>query len=240
MATKKKAKKTSRSKAKKTTKKKVVKKKATKKVKKKTTTKKKVARKKTSKKKAVAKKKVAKKKVTKKKTTKKVAKKKVSKKKTSSKASKPVELSKESILSEADKTIEELKARPDLQVRIAEALERVEKDKVNAVSITDAEGRVLCRSMNCDQAMVVDGFCRYHYLLYWKRIQLRRKILSEGRLEKYIQDLTSRYPDKYLEVMAKDLVSEKDFMQTCLELGISGNDSEIDPDDNDDGDDPDF
>lgn len=244
---------------KKVAKKKVAKKKvAKKKVAKKKVTKKKVAKKKVAKKK-VAKKKVAKKKVAKKKAVKKTAKgsmlgkvlKKVSKTadKIMKKATAPAK-AKAPVKKEAKPPVSVKETKEPLniqdkmatQARIAEALAQVAKDKnTGKVSITDAEGRVLCRSINCDQAAVVDGYCRYHYLLHWKKIQLRRKILSEGKLEKYVQDLTARYPDKFLDILAKDLASEKDFQQTCLELGITGSENEVDPDENDNSDnDPDF
>lgn len=91
---------------------------------------------------------------------------------------------------------------------------------VAEVILTDADGRRYCRTRDCDQAAMVDGYCRYHYLLYWKNIQVRKKILTEGKLSKYIEDLTSRYPDKYLEILRKDLRSEKDFMAAIQELEI--------------------
>lgn len=98
------------------------------------------------------------------------------------------------------------------------------------VILTDADGRRYCRVKDCDQAAVVDGgYCRYHYLLFWKNIQNRKKILSEGKLERYIEELTARYPDKYLELLRKDLRSEKDFMAAIQELEIdeSGVDNEF-------------
>jgi len=89
--------------------------------------------------------------------------------------------------------------------------------------ITDAEGRVLCRINDCDQPSVVDGYCRYHYLLYWRKIQARRRLIGEGKLEKYIEELTARYPRKYLEMLKKDLFSEGDFLATVEELEIIDN-----------------
>lgn len=89
------------------------------------------------------------------------------------------------------------------------------------VVLTDAEGRRYCRMRDCDQAASVDGgYCRFHYLLFWKNIQNRKKILTEGKLERYIEELTARYPDKYLELLRKDLRSEKDFMAAIQELEI--------------------
>lgn len=88
------------------------------------------------------------------------------------------------------------------------------------IFLTDAEGRRYCRVRDCDQISAVEGYCRYHYLLLWKRIQVRRKILVDGKLERYVEELTSRYPDKFLEMIRKDLRTEKDFLGAIAELEI--------------------
>lgn len=88
------------------------------------------------------------------------------------------------------------------------------------VILTDAEGRAYCRVRDCDQVSTVEAYCRYHYLLLWKRIQVRRKILADGKLEKYVEELTARYPDKFLEMIRKDLRTEKDFHAAIAELEI--------------------
>lgn len=101
------------------------------------------------------------------------------------------------------------------------------------IYLTDAEGRRYCRVRDCDQISSVEGYCRYHYLLLWKRIQVRRKILVDGKLERYVEELTSRYPDKFLEMIRKDLRTEKDFLGAIAELEIdeSAGDNEMDGDD---------
>lgn len=91
------------------------------------------------------------------------------------------------------------------------------------IVLTDAEGRRYCRVKDCDQLSAVDGYCRYHYLALWKKIQVRKKILSEGKLERYIEELTARYPDKFLEMLRKDLRSEKEFLAAIQELEIDEN-----------------
>lgn len=88
------------------------------------------------------------------------------------------------------------------------------------IVLTDAEGRRYCRVKDCDQLSSVDAYCRYHYLLFWKKIQVRKKILTEGKLERYIEDLTARYPDKFLDMLRKDLRSEKEFLAAIQELEI--------------------
>ncbi len=94
------------------------------------------------------------------------------------------------------------------------------KEKSGEVVLTDAEGRRYCRVKDCDQVESVDAYCRYHYLLLWKKIQVRKKILTDGKLERYVEELTSRYPDKFLEVIRRDLRTEKDFVSAIQEMEI--------------------
>lgn len=98
--------------------------------------------------------------------------------------------------------------------------------------LTDAEGRPYCKVRDCDQIASVDAYCRFHYLLLWKKIQIRRKILDDGKLERYVEELTARYPDKFLEMIKKDLRTEKDFLAAIAELEIdeSANDNDFDDD----------
>ncbi len=99
-------------------------------------------------------------------------------------------------------------------------LDAVDESGDEEIILTDAEGRRYCRVKDCDQLASVDGYCRYHYLAFWKKIQVRKKILSEGKLERYIEELTARYPDKFLDMLRKDLRSEKEFLAAIQELEI--------------------
>lgn len=102
------------------------------------------------------------------------------------------------------------------------------KEKSDDIILTDAEGRRYCRVKDCDQIATVDGYCRFHYLLLWKKIQVRKKILTDGKLERYIEELTSRYPDKFLEVIRRDLRTEKDFVSAIQEMEIDESVSDSD------------
>ena len=92
--------------------------------------------------------------------------------------------------------------------------------KDEEIYLTDSEGRRLCKVRDCDQVSTVEGYCRYHYLLLWKKIQTRKHILIDGKLEKYVEELMARYPDKFVEVIKKDLKTEKDFLSVIQELEI--------------------
>jgi hypothetical protein len=118
---------------------------------------------------------------------------------------------------------EELKAVESLDDEsedVAEWTPEVNDTGEEEIFLTDAEGRRYCRARDCDQAAIVDAYCRYHYLLLWKKIQVRKKILVDGKLEKYIEELTARYPDKFLEMIRRDLRTEKDFLAAIAELEI--------------------
>lgn len=104
-------------------------------------------------------------------------------------------------------------------------------DVTDEVVLTDAEGRRYCRSTDCDQIGIVDGYCRYHYLFYWRKIQNRKKILADGKLERYIEELTARYSDKFIELLRKDLRTEKDFMAALQELDLDDSSQSADEDD---------
>lgn len=235
--------------AKKKVKKKTVKKKTAKKkaAKKKAPAKKasaKKAAKKVTKKKPVAKKKAAKK-ATKKKVTKKAAVKKKATKKVAKKAAKKAtkkvakkapakKVAKKAPAKAPGKAKKETSKKAKEKAKVVEVEEafeeEIEFDDIPEASkpeeeivLTDAEGRRYCRVKDCDQVAMVDGYCRYHYLLHWKKIQVRKKILSEGKLDKYIEELTARYPDKYLDILRADLASEKNFVNVVHELQLDEN-----------------
>lgn len=136
---------------------------------------------------------------------------------------------------EPTKASEEAAAKVS-QKNIAELTQEFAEKKISAASevlLTDAEGRVLCKFSGCDEIANVEGYCRFHYLLNWKRIQLKKKILSEGKLEKYINELTAKYPDKYIDMLKGDLKSEKDFLSVVNELEIDDSDSSMNDDEED-------
>ena len=80
---------------------------------------------------------------------------------------------------------------------------------------TDSEGNRYCRSRDCDQIAAVDAYCRYHYHLFWRKIQNRKKILADGKLERYIEELTARYPDKFTsdDAINRDLATERQILE---------------------------
>ncbi|MDZ4678301.1 MAG: hypothetical protein SGI74_12420 [Oligoflexia bacterium] len=102
------------------------------------------------------------------------------------------------------------------QAIVLEALAQDEKE----VILTNADGKQYCRVHDCDSEGSTDGYCRFHYLALWKRNKIKAKILQGDKLDKYIEELTAKYPDKYLEILRKDLASEKDFTLIINEMDV--------------------
>lgn len=142
-------------------------------------------------------------------------------------------------IAEYEAELAEVEESEEAQTEVSETTEAVwgetpvaASDRDEEIVLTDAEGRRYCRVRDCDQVANVDAYCRYHYLLLWKKIQVRKKILADGKLERYVEELTSRYPDKFLEVIRRDLRTEKDFLVAIQELEIddSGADNDFEED----------
>jgi hypothetical protein len=98
--------------------------------------------------------------------------------------------------------------------------------KEEDIILTNADGKQYCRVHDCDSEGNTDGYCRFHYLALWKRNKIKAKILQGGKLDKYIEDLTAKYPDKYLEMLRKDLASEKDFTLIINEMDVEDSNEE--------------
>lgn len=78
----------------------------------------------------------------------------------------------------------------------------------------------VCREVACELMATTGGYCRMHYIKNWKKIKRKEMILKERKLNGYIEELVSKYPDKYIEAIRQDLASEKDFAKVIADLEI--------------------
>ena len=90
-------------------------------------------------------------------------------------------------------------------------LSKEDLESFSSVVLTDSEGQPYCLIYDCDEIALVEGHCRYHYLLLWKKIRLRQNILEGDKFFKCIAEFTSKYSLNLLEKIFDDLKSEKDF-----------------------------
>ena len=90
----------------------------------------------------------------------------------------------------------------------------------------------MCREANCENMATTKGYCRLDYIKNWKKIKRKEMILKEGKLNQYIEELVSKYPDKYIDVIRQDLSTELNFNKVIhdLELDESIDDLDYDSD----------
>lgn len=78
----------------------------------------------------------------------------------------------------------------------------------------------VCREVACEGLATTASYCRLHYIKNWKKIKRKEIILREGKLNQYIEELVTKYPDKYIEAIRQDLASDKDFSKIIYDLDL--------------------
>lgn len=84
----------------------------------------------------------------------------------------------------------------------------------------EVSGPGVCREVACELISTTGHYCRMHYIKNWKKIKRKEIIIKERKLNHYIEELVSKYPDKYIEAIRQDLASEKDFAKVIADLEI--------------------
>lgn len=68
----------------------------------------------------------------------------------------------------------------------------------------------ICKDKECQDAATTEGYCRLHYLKHWKDIRDEKKQKAAKKLNQYIEYICKKHPDRYMEVIKKNLRS-RDF-----------------------------
>jgi hypothetical protein len=106
------------------------------------------------------------------------------------------------------------------------------KGAKGAKPVVHIHNEKMCRETGCENSATTRGYCRLDYIKNWKKIKRKEMILKEGKLNQYIEELVSKYPEKYVEVIRQDLSSEVNFNKVIhdLELDESMDDLDYDSD----------
>lgn len=65
----------------------------------------------------------------------------------------------------------------------------------------------ICKEEHCHNAATTSGYCRLHYLRNWKKILSERKKKAAKNLNRYVESILKRHPDRYVEEIKKDIRS---------------------------------
>lgn len=80
----------------------------------------------------------------------------------------------------------------------------------------------ICVEPDCRNAQTTKDYCRLHYLKNWKRIKDDEQKKAADRLNKYVEGICKKFPEKYVDVIRRDLKSDRsDFAMDESESGNS-------------------
>lgn len=116
---------------------------------------------------------------------------------------------------------------------LTKPLTKVAKSKGKGARVSAPKNyEAMCREIACESHHTTSGYCRLHYIKNWKKIKRKELILREKKLNQYIEELVSKYPDKYIEAIKGDLADEQAFSKVIydLELDESADDLPSDED----------
>ncbi len=70
----------------------------------------------------------------------------------------------------------------------------------------------ICKQTGCHDIMTTFGFCRFHYLVSWKRLKTKEAKRKGQELEVFLKDLTRKFPEDFLEKLRVEIeeMSEKE------------------------------
>ena len=82
--------------------------------------------------------------------------------------------------------------------------------------------------MACESLPTSAGYCRLHYIRNWRQIKTREILLAEGKLNRFLEELVSKYPGKYLEAIRQDLSNPQEFSKVARDLELEESSDEFD------------
>jgi hypothetical protein len=85
----------------------------------------------------------------------------------------------------------------------------------------------VCREPACENIVIGCGYCRLHYIKNWQKLKRKEAILHDGRLRQYIEELVSKYTDKYIEAIRHDLMTDDVFVKVITELDLHESEDEM-------------
>lgn len=78
-----------------------------------------------------------------------------------------------------------------------------------------------CAIKKCKEQVTTLKYCRLHYIAHAQDRFNREALAKEQLLDTYIVAITKKYPDRYLEIIKRDLSDADRFKKTLKELHIS-------------------
>ena len=77
-----------------------------------------------------------------------------------------------------------------------------------------------CSEPGCSLPKTTTEFCRLHYIKNWKEIVRERREKAREKLTQYVESLSEKYPDEYVDMLETDLGDETVLKKRLHEFGF--------------------
>ena len=78
----------------------------------------------------------------------------------------------------------------------------------------------VCDEAGCRELQTTSGFCRLHYIKNWREIVQERKLKAREKLSKFVEGMSERYGDDYVEVLQDTMGSDEQLKNRLHEFGF--------------------
>ena len=88
-----------------------------------------------------------------------------------------------------------------------------------------------CIEAGCKNVQTSKDYCRLHYLKNWKRIREITQKKAADRLNKYVEGICKKYPDKYIDMIRREIRNGRGEQVRAADEGMGGDAPDTNVDD---------
>lgn len=75
----------------------------------------------------------------------------------------------------------------------------------------------ICIEEGCKNAQTTKDYCRLHYLKNWKKIKLAEQKKAADKLNKYVEGIVKKFPEKYVDVIRREIRTDRGDLQRAVD-----------------------
>lgn len=75
----------------------------------------------------------------------------------------------------------------------------------------------ICIEPGCKNASTTKDFCRLHYLKNWKGIKEAEQKKAADKLNKYVEGIVKKFPDRYVDVIRREIRTDRGDLQRAVD-----------------------
>ncbi len=83
----------------------------------------------------------------------------------------------------------------------------------------------ICIELRCKNTQTTKNYCRLHYLKNWKVLREETQKKAADRLNKYVDGLCKKNPEKFVDAVKKDIASDNEEVKSIgMEVSVDETD----------------